>query len=166
MSLVRFFATALFCMLFAPLYASDLSTPTGQVLLTVTGEIESRNTADGAQFDREMLEGLDWQEIRTFTSFTEGEQVFAGPTLASLLERLGVTSGEIKATAINDYSVTFSARDAWAHDVLLAIDHNGKPMRVRSKGPIWVVYPLTEAQAAKNLRDAEMIWQLVRLEIQ
>lgn len=149
---------AVFGLVAAPVAALDA--PEGAVVLTVTG------TGDAPMpFDRAMLEALDWREIETFTSFTEGPQRFAGPTLASLLEALGVRDGTLRATAVNDYSVEIPAAHAWQHDVILAMDHGGQAMRVRDKGPIWVVYPLTEADAAAQPFDSEMIWQLVRLDI-
>ncbi|WP_425039701.1 molybdopterin-dependent oxidoreductase [Primorskyibacter sp. S187A] len=131
--------------------------------MTFTGDIEHTNAEGMAQFDRAMLEALDWREIETFTSFTEGPQVFAGPTLASVLEAVGVSGGTLRATAINDYSINLPAEHANAHGVLLAMDHNGRPMRVRDKGPIWIVYPLSEDEARKRPFDGEMVWQLNRL---
>ena len=68
-----------------PAARAELSAPEGRVLLTVSGDISATNTEDMAEFDRDMLMALDWREIETFTSFTEGPQVFAGPTLASVL---------------------------------------------------------------------------------
>lgn len=146
-------------------WAAGLGAPKGAVLLTVSGEISSQNSEVGARFDREMLRDLDWREVRTFTSFTQGEQVFAGPTLASLLAAVGATGTTLQATAINDYSVAIPVEHANAHDVILAMDRNGAPMRVRDKGPIWVVYPLSESDAAKQTFDQEMIWQLDRLTV-
>lgn len=158
--------TILFLNVLSPLSAEPLRAPDGRVLLTVSGDITQTNGPDGAVFDRAMLESLEWRELRTFTSFTEGEQVFEGPTLASLLEVLGVASGTLHATAINDYTVEINAADAFEHDVLLAMTHNGQKMRVRDKGPIWVVYPMSRGDAARNLYDAEMIWQLVRIRVE
>jgi hypothetical protein len=149
-----------------PLQVAALDQPTGPVVLTVTGNISATNGENAALFDREMLEQLDWQEIRTFTSFTKGEQVFAGPTLASLLQALGVEDGAPLAAAINDYKVSIDVADAGEHDVLLAMDRNGRPMRVREKGPIWIVYPMSETDGAQNKFNAEMIWQLVSIHVQ
>lgn len=146
--------------------AAGMAAPEGRVLLTVSGSIGVHNGDGMAAFDRKMLMGLDWREVRTFTSFTEGEQVFAGPTLASLLEAVQANGATISATAINDYTVQFPVTDADAHSVLLAMDQNGRPMRVRDKGPIWVVYPLSEKEAAQQRFDSEMIWQLDRLLIE
>lgn len=133
------------------------------VLLRFTGAISDTNAENAAIFDREMFESLEWREIETFTSFTDGPQTFAGPTLASVLEAVGVTSGMLTATAINDYSISLPVRHAFEHDVLLAVEHNGRPMRVRDKGPIWIVYPLSEEDALKRRFDGEMVWQLVKL---
>ena len=58
-------------------------------MLTVSGEIAVENALGLAEFDIGMLRDLDWREIETFTPFTQGMQRFAGPTLASLLDRLG-----------------------------------------------------------------------------
>jgi hypothetical protein len=132
-------------------------------VLTVSGSITSE--ADVIEFDRDMLQALDWREIRTFTSFTEGEQVFAGPTLASVLASVGAQGSVIAATALNDYTVEIPLSDAEEHNVILAMDLNGKPMRIRDKGPIWVVYPVREDDAAKQMFDNKMIWQLDRLAI-
>ncbi|MBS0123842.1 molybdopterin-dependent oxidoreductase [Thetidibacter halocola] len=145
--------------------AQALEAPQSPTVLTVTGDIAVTNAGDSAVFDRAMLQSLDWREVATHTSFTHGPQRFAGPTLASLLAALGVTEGTLRATAINDYTIEIPVAHAARHDVLLAMDLDGKPMTVRDKGPIWVVYPLTEVEAAGKPFDGEMIWQLVRIEV-
>lgn len=167
MGILRTVAAALAVLLsFQTGFAAGLPAPEGRILLTVSGSIGVHNGDGVAQFDRDMLMALDWREVRTFTSFTEGEQVFAGPTLQSLLAAVQAKGSTVNATAINDYTVQFPTADAEAHAVLLAMDQNGKPMRVRDKGPIWVVYPLSEKDAAKQRFDSEMIWQLDRLLIE
>lgn len=156
-----------FCLAVSAAYpAPDLPEPTGPVLLRVTGSVAQENLPDVAAFDREMLENLDWVEVETFTSFTTGPQRFAGPTLTSVLEAVGAHGVTIRATAINDYTVVIPADHAARHNVILALDNNGQPMRVRDKGPIWVVYPLSEVEAEKKPFDGEMIWQLVELRIE
>ncbi|MHA6346670.1 putative pterin-binding protein [Roseivivax sp. CAU 1761] len=145
--------------------AEALPAPAGMPLLTVSGQIAATNAGTAAQFDRDMLEALDWREIETFTSFTEGPQRFAGPTLVSLLDRLGAEGSTVALTALNDYRIEFPLSYAADHDVLLTLDHDGAPMSIRRKGPIWVVFPLDEAGAAAKRFDGEMIWQLDRLQI-
>ncbi len=146
--------------------ADVLPPPDGPVLLTVTGQIANENVSGAAQFDRTMLRDLDWREIRTFTSFTDGEQSFAGPSLSSVLSAVGAQGAMLRAQAINDYSVPIPVEHADAHDVILAMEWNGTRMRIRDKGPIWVVYPLDEATAETQRFDAEMIWQLDRIAVE
>lgn len=145
--------------------AGTLPAPEGAPMLSVTGMVSETNANGAAVFDRAMLEALDWREIETHTSFTEGPQTFAGPTLASLLDHLGAEGEMLVLTALNDYQIRFPVAYAAQHDVLLALDHNGTPMSVRDKGPIWVVFPLDAAGARDKRFDGEMIWQLSRLHV-
>ena len=145
--------------------ARALEMPEGRVVLTVSGNIDVTNDGDVARFDIDMLRALDWREITTFTAFTNGPQQFAGPTLSSLLDALGVEEGTLRARAVNDYSVEIPVAHAAAHDVLIAAEHGGKPMRVRDKGPLWIVYPQSEAKAQDNTFNTEMIWQLTEIEV-
>ena len=147
-----------------PSFAIDA--PEGTPLLTVSGEISVTNTGDLAVFDRAMLEALDWREIETYTPFTEGLQTFAGPTLGSLLQALGVEEGQLLATALNDFTIDIPVSDASAHGVLLALDHNGRAMRPRSKGPIWVIYPSDSPDVIDDEHGSRMIWQLDRIRVQ
>lgn len=167
MTFLKFFIAAICAtLLVGAVQAADLARPTGMVLLTVSGDISNTNEEQTAQFDRAMLESLDWTEIVSFTSLTEGPQAFAGPTLSSLLDAVGARGTQLRATAIDDYSIIIPVADAAEHNVVLAMDRNGTPMPLRNKGPIWVIYPLSEADAAKNTFKREMIWQLYQLSVE
>ncbi len=151
-------ALAVSAFLAVPLWAgqaADLGTPTGQVLLVV-------NLADGTsiELDRAMVERAGWETIRTLTPFTEGEQEFSGISMARLIEVTGAEGSIMDAVALNDYRVEIPVEHAERHDVFFALDRNGEPMRVRDKGPIWVIYPGEEVAAAPERFDRFMIWQL------
>ncbi len=148
-----------------PLQAAALPTPEGRILLQVNGAITNLNSDGAANFDLEMMRGLDWQEIETYTSFTDGPQVFAGPTLRSLLDAVEATGRRLNATAINGYFVEIPVAHADDYNVILAVEMNGRFMRIRDKGPIWVIYPLSEEETAQKPFDNEMIWQLNQIEV-
>ncbi len=135
--------------------ARDLGTPEGPVILTVTG-------SDGTTwtFDRAMIEGLGWTTISSVTSFTEGPQEFGGIPLSALIEATGAEGTVIEATALNDYRVELPFAHAAEHGVFLALDHNGEPMRVRDRGPVWIVYPQDSLLPAQDRFDSFMVWQL------
>lgn len=148
------------------LAGEPLPPPSQAVLLTVSGEIGLTNAGDQAAFDRAMLRALDWQTLESFTKWTEGEQTFTGPTLAAVLQAVDARGTRIKAYALNDYSVEIPVSDAAEYGVLLAVENGGKAMRVRDKGPIWIIYRIDTPEAAVNApTNHKMIWQLNRLEI-
>jgi hypothetical protein len=145
---------------------SDLPQPDGRPILTVTGHIDVTNRAGQAVFDRDLLKTLPQKRVVTATDWTEGDQVFEGPLLSDLLTRISADGAELRATALNDYSVTIPFSDAAEHRVLLALRRNGEAMRVRDKGPIWVIYPRQSAGSGPGLHNEKMIWQLRQLHVQ
>ena len=161
-----FFGVFALILLASAAWASTLQSPAGRPILVVSGAISNANTPDTATFDRDMLRDLDWVEVETFTSFTEGAQVFAGPTLQSVLDAVGARGETLHASAINDYTVQIPVAHAQQHEVILAVEHNGQPMRIRDKWPIWVLNPLSEDAAATRPFDGEMIWQLTRIRVE
>lgn len=146
-------------------FASMLSGPTGPVILTVSGSISETNDGEVATFDRAMLEALEWKTIESYTKWTDGATKFSGVELATLLEAVGANGTNMIAAALNDYSVEIKISDAEAHSVLLAMEMNGVEMKIRDKGPIWIIYPQTAEQANEPRFDEKMIWQLKSIEI-
>lgn len=155
----------LFALISVSTPALALDPPAGPVLLTVSGAISDTNSGDSAEFDREMLQALDWREIEAHTFSTVGKAQYAGPTLASLLDYLGVQDGMLTATALDDYQIEIPVSDAETYDVLLALDKDGRPMRVRDKGPIWIIYPSATLDEVTDYKGSRMIWQLNRIAV-
>lgn len=144
----------------------SLPTPQGTILLTVTGDIAATNNGDSAQFDLEMLNALGTIEYQTETLWTTGTVTFKGPTLSALLDRLGVSSGTIRAHAINDYVIEIPVADVEPEAPMIAYAMNGKNMSRRDKGPLWVVYPYdSEAKYRSEVVYTRSIWQLDRINI-
>ncbi|PYF12778.1 hypothetical protein C8J30_101159 [Rhodobacter viridis] len=151
----------------APVAAAPLDAPTGTVMLTVTGKIGVTNAEGAAKFDATMLAALPRTNFETSTIWTEGVQAFSGIELRALLDRLGVTDGTLKITAINDYSVQIPVSDIAAGGALLADHRDGKLMTVRDKGPLWLVYPYDSASEFRNeVVYSRSVWQVDRIEVQ
>lgn len=148
-----------------PLSLGALDAPETVAILTIDGDIGVMNDGKTAVYDRAMLERLDWREIDSYTDFTKGLQHFAGPTLSSLLKELGVSGGTLHAIALDDYVMEIPVSDAAEFNVILALEHNGKPMRVRQKGPIWIVYPAEVPEQVNELHSSRMVWQLKRITV-
>ena len=141
--------------------------PDGPVILTISGKISVSNKGDSLVFDRTMLQSQKWTQFETPTAWTSGTPMFEGVLLRDLLKIAGAKGTRIVATALNDYAVTIPWSHIDEHPVLLAMKMNGKFMRVRDKGPIWIIYPMPSAKAAKgNPLNKYMVWQLDRLSIE
>lgn len=94
-------ATALFGWGAACLASEPLPTPTGPVLLTVSGAIEHTNGPGRAEFDQAMLEELGTTALETHTVLTNGLQRYEGVPLAAVLRRIGARGTALHATAAN-----------------------------------------------------------------
>ena len=145
--------------------ADQLASPTGEVLLIVGGEIENTNVGDEAHFDREMLRALGMAKLVTRTPWHEKDTVFEGVLAHSVMKAVGAKGTSVRATAANDYSVSLPLSDFAGYDVLFAMSIDGEALRLRTKGPIWVIYPEGKGLPV-HAREERMIWQLVKLHVE
>lgn len=146
--------------------AEELDRPAGAVVLTVTGDDIRENAQGAAQFDLAMLKALDSTEFETTTIWTDGVQKFRGVSISRLLKALGVASGRLEARAVNDYMVEIPVADAIEGGPIIAYELNGKPMSLRDKGPLWIVYPYdSKSDYLSEMIYARSIWQLDRIEV-
>ena len=145
---------------------APLATPAGPVLLTVTGRIQRRNGADRAQFDAAMLDALPQHTITTRTPWYAEARAFTGARLRDVLDATGAEGRMLRAVALNDYRVDIPMDDARQHDVIVARLLDGKPMAVREKGPLFVMYPFDTQPALRTaVYFSRCIWQLQMLEV-
>ena len=80
---------------------------------------------------------------------------------------LEVGGQRLIAVALNDYRCEIPAEDARQFDVVLARLQDGEPMRVRDKGPLFIVYPYdTDARLRSDRYYARSAWQLRSLIVQ
>jgi hypothetical protein len=146
--------------------AEPLPAPSGPVILTVTGHIGVTNAEGAARFDREMLEALPQAGFVSYTDWTEGPQRFEGVLLKDLIARIEGCGTEILATALNEYAFRIPWSDLRRFPILLALRHNGKEMRIRNKGPIWIIYPDPHpSRLLVGRHNDKMVWQLETLEL-
>jgi hypothetical protein len=139
--------------------------PANPLILTVTGELGCCPQGQ-ALFDLQRLDALPQVEVNTLTPWTDQEDSYQGVRLSVLLDELEARGQRIDATALNDYSMLLNLQAAREYPVILATRKNGKVMRVRDKGPIWVIYPLSDfPELRKEEHHQAMVWQLKSLNI-
>ncbi len=146
---------------------APLPAPAGEIILTVSGKITRTNGDNSAKFDRAMLEALGQSDLAVTTPWTDGVQQFRGVLGNLVLDAVGAEGDMITAQAINDYQIKIPVSDLRNFPVLFALQQNGKYMRVRDKGPIWIVYPRqTYPELDTDLITDRWVWQLKALIIE
>lgn len=156
------------CILIATLAAAPawaLDKPAGEPVLTVTGAVSETNDGENAVFDMAMLEALAGRKASMETPWTEGATEFSGPFLREVLKAAGAKGTHLKVKALNDYAADVPAEDAEL-DTILATQLNGKPMSVRDKGPLMLVYPFDEDKGLYNEKYfGRSVWQIKEIEV-
>lgn len=147
-------------MKYSALYAAVLAVfalpVSAQTILTVTHDAEK------IEYDLAALEALPQTEYATENAFIDGSRVFAGPLLRDILAASDLLDDEtIKLLAINDYEILFPVSDAVEFDVIIATRMDGDLMPVRGKGPLWIMYPISDNPTLDDpIYKGRIIWQL------
>jgi hypothetical protein len=142
----------------------------GPTLLTITGARLGPPAQGGRfAFDLAALQQLPQRKITTSTPWYKDTSEFSGPLLRDVLKAAGVPADGVttlRAIALNDYRVEIPQDDSRRFDVVVAHLFNGKPMSVREKGPLFVIYPFDEQPQLKtSTYFSRCIWQLKQVEV-
>ncbi|MBZ6071751.1 molybdopterin-dependent oxidoreductase [Aeromonas schubertii] len=114
---------------------------------------------------REQFTALPQHRLTTKTPWTEGMHSYQGMLLRDLLNQAGLKTPEVWAVALNDYAASIPREDADRYPVLVAAEQDGAALTVRNKGPLWIIYPLSDfPELDKERYHSRMVWQVKRLE--
>jgi hypothetical protein len=144
--------------------------PPPAAVLTITGSrLGPPAQAGRVAFDLAALQQLEQRRIVSATPWYSSVSEFTGPLLRDVLKAAGAgadSSGSLRCTALNDYRVEIPLDDVRRFDVVVAHLFNGKPMSVREKGPLFVIYPFDEQpQLRTSTYFGRCIWQLKAIEL-
>src|SRR5690606_7293889 len=145
----------------ALLHGSPLRASENRPMLTITepaGKVRELSEQDIAD--------LAWHEIATRTRWTDGVQTFRGPRLKDVLTQGGMTRSDLISRnllmkALNDFGIVVPASDALDYHLIIAREMNGKMMRVRDKGLLWLISPRDQyLELQYAVVDDRWIWLL------
>ncbi len=146
--------------------AFALDKPAGPVVLTLSGRVRMANDGARANFDMAMLERLPQASFSTRTPWYAQARKFTGPLLRDVLDAAGASGSTLRAVALNDYWVELPADDAARHDIIIARLLDDKPMAVRDKGPLFMIYPFDTAPELRSpVYYSRSAWQLRTIEV-
>jgi hypothetical protein len=147
--------------------AAALEPAKGKVILTISGNVGEKNTANAAVFDMAMLQKLPQRSFTTMTPWDKQPIKFTGPLLRDVLAAAKATGSTIKAAALNDYQSSIPLDDAQKFDVILAHKMNDQDIPVKTKGPLFIVYPYdTKAELRSTVYYERSAWQLKSMAIE
>ncbi|WP_146115850.1 molybdopterin-dependent oxidoreductase [Malikia granosa] len=143
------------------------ATPPGKTVLTISGRIGAVPPGVPVAFDLARLEALPQRSFTTQTPWQDKPLQFTGPLLREVLASVKAQGSQLKAIALNDYKVSIPVSDTQRFDMLLALRVNGERIPVRSKGPLFVVYPYdSDEELRSTLYYSRSIWQLKAIEVE
>ena len=138
--------------------------PGSKPVLTIKGAITESNSANGVELDVETLAEMPSTQADVYEPFVKEDVSFTGVLLDDLLEIVGMESGSgsIFMQALDDYSMELSIADFSEAGAMVAIEEDGKPIKIRHGGPARIVF-LTDGKIAAN--TDMWIWSVNRMKV-
>lgn len=118
------------------------------------------------QLTLRQLAELPQVTVVTENEFSNGLVAYRGPLVRDVVEQLALMQFEtLRFVAVNDYYVEIPTEDFRRYDVILATQADGVPLARREKGPLWLMYPISDHQElADPIYIHRLIWQVERIE--
>lgn len=87
---------------------------------------------------------------------------YSGFKVSELLEHLNINDAfSLTFVALNDYASSTRMEDILKYQPIIAYKMNDKVMKVRNKGPYWLVFNLdNNAEIDNAAYHAQMVWQI------
>lgn len=135
--------------------------PAGKPVLTVATPYGNQ------QFSLADLEGLGMHRVTTRTFWPKSDGTYEGPLLADVLRRAGLHDvAAVRISALDGFSQVMPGQDWRTWPILLATRRDGRPIPVRDKGPIRVIYPRDMSpQLADTTYRLRWVWLVSRIEV-
>ncbi len=146
----------LFSLVFSQLgYASELkiSLPNGDIQTLTIQQIESNFTPE---------------HISTPLPWYTGSRNFTAIKLSTLLDYFHIKNAKrVKFKALNDYVSITPISDIQTYQPYLVYMMDGEQMRIRDKGPFWLIYDLSKApELDTEYFRQQMTWQIATITIE
>jgi hypothetical protein len=145
-----------------------IPTPTGDVILTATGNIGTHNNGDKIEMDRAAIESVGLVEYKVRDPFELNDVVFRGVLMSDLLSvwQVPASATNLEMIALNDYVVEVPISDIRQWPVLYAMQADGQYMEVASRGPAMLVYPYDNFEFDQQIYNDRWIWQIKSVNVQ
>lgn len=136
-------------------------------LLTINGANEMGEQVS-IELSAEDFADMEQVTVETANDYVDGVASFSGPLLRSVLSDLDFgPDSSLNVTASNDYMTTVPAQEILDYDVILATKMNGVDLSLRDRGPIWIIYPMSDNPELQDAKyNDRLVWQLIRVDVE
>ncbi len=141
--------------------------PAGTALAEgATLQLVAADPARTIELSLEELAAMPQVTVVTENEFADGAVAYRGPLVRDVLAQLGLENLDfVRFVAANDYYVDIPTEDFRTYHAILAMEANGEPLSRREKGPLWLMYPISDHPALRDpIYLRRLIWQVVRIE--
>ena len=124
------------------------------------------STGSSSSICLEDIQSLEQSVIETTNEFIDGKRAFTGPLMTELLSTYGAgDASHVRLIAANDYRVEIEVSEFSTYNVVLAHTVDDQPLSRRDKGPLWLIYPMSDYEELSDpVYNSRLIWQVVRIE--
>ena len=129
--------------------------------------IHSNSEQVSEQYTLGQLQQLPQYEMRVKLPWTNETHTYSGPYLEDVLLMANVSGQWLTMYALDHYQISFHFQRIKKYKPILALRIDEKLLTIRTKGPLWVILPMSEY---KELNAAIyhdfMVWQLVKINVE
>jgi hypothetical protein len=143
--------------------------PSGEVVLTVSGNISARNNGDTLELDMATLEKFGLVKYDIDDPWTKTTVNYTGVLLSDFLKMVGAapTAENIHLIALDDYEVDITVTEAQKWPVMIATRSNGQYMTVAENGPTRIIFPFGRFSDIDVVLYQDLsIWSIKSIEVQ
>lgn len=138
--------------------------PEQPILLTLSGKIDTYNQQQQLVLNEAQLKAFEQVTLTMKTRWSDDVASYTGPRLRDVLQAAGATASSVTAKAFNDYQIDIPSEDFNRYEVILAMSQDGKALSLRTKGPLWILYPWADHEELNNgTYFSRSIWQLTEI---
>lgn len=138
----------------------SLSIAADKVIFTI------KNGTTVKEYKDSDLKKFKWTSFKTSSPWFNQSKTFNGPLLKDILNDAGIKATDnLTVTALDKYQVNIPASDAWKESVILTREVDGQKLKVKDKGPTWIMYNFDAKAALKSdTYYSRCPWQIATIE--
>ncbi|NOX40401.1 MAG: hypothetical protein GXP05_07770 [Alphaproteobacteria bacterium] len=144
--------------------ASFGSTTLAQTALTIRSKALGKELA----LTLTQLRDMSQETVVTGNEFVDGKRVFRGPLMRDVMQCFSsVLPKTVILTAANDFQSEAPVEEFFKYNVILALSVDGVALSMRDKGPLWMIYPMSDFPELRDpIYNSRLIWQLISIDYQ